>query len=168
MIFDRRLDLHDADVILDGCARQATVLDVSPVVCVSDGFGYPIALRRFDRAKVTSITIAMNKAFTAAAHKVATHRYLETQPPDICLILSTQHNGRFSVLPGGLPIYVDGEVVGSVGVSGGTSDQDISVAKAGADAFAQALADVNVVSDGFPAEFHPDLSTPEHETRAET
>ena len=83
------------------------------VLCVADNAGYPIALRRLDGGKVTSVQIAMNKAFTAAGHRKRTHNYKNALPGEEAFGIFTQHEGRFTVFVGGFPIFVDGQCVGS-------------------------------------------------------
>ena len=94
-----------------------------------------IALRRLDGGKVTSVQIAENKAFTAAAHRRKTHTFTNTYPGEEAWGIFTQHYGRFTVFVGGFPIEVDGEVVGGIGASGGNGEQDIASCEAGIAAF---------------------------------
>lgn len=78
-----------------------------------------------DGAKLTSIDIAHNKAFTAAGHRAPTDEYDERVKPGGGLY-GVQHSnaGRFMTIKGGEPVLVQGEVVGAIGVSGGTPAQD--------------------------------------------
>jgi len=86
-------------------------------------------------AKLTSIDIAMNKAFTAAGHRAPTSVYKEAVwPGGPAFGLNSSNGGRFMYVGGGVPIVVDGEVVGAVGCSTGTPGQDEEVAKAGVEA----------------------------------
>ena len=62
----KTLTLGEAHTILDAAQKKAEELGIPEVLCVADNAGYPIALRRLDGGKVTSVQIAMNKAFTAA------------------------------------------------------------------------------------------------------
>ena len=94
------------------------------VLCVADNAGYPIALRRLDGGKVTSVQIAMNKAFTAAGHRKRTDNYKNSLPGEEAFGIWTQHGGRFTVFVGGFPIMVDGQCVGGIGASGGNGEQD--------------------------------------------
>ena len=109
------------------------------MLCVADAAGYPIALRRLDGGKVTSVQIAMNKAFTAAGHRKPTHNYKNALPGEEAFGIFTQHDGRFTVFVGGFPIVVDGKVVGGIGASGGNGEQDIAVCEAGIAAFLKHL-----------------------------
>ena len=140
MISYQTLTLDEAHLILDAAQRKAEEIGVPEVLCVSDNAGYPIALRRLKDGKVTSVQIAMNKAFTAACHRKPTHMYKNAYPGEEAFGIFTQHDGRFTVFVGGFPILVDGKVVGAIGVSGGNGEQDIAVGEAGIAAFMKYLA----------------------------
>jgi uncharacterized protein GlcG (DUF336 family) len=135
MISYQTLTLEEAHLILDAAQRKAEEIGVPEVLCVSDNAGYPIALRRLKDGKVTSVQIAINKAFTAACHRKPTHMYKNAYPGEEAFGIFTQHGGRFTVFVGGFPIVVDGRVVGAIGVSGGNGEQDIAVGEAGIAAF---------------------------------
>jgi len=135
MITYQTLSLAEANLLLDAAQKKAEELGVPQVLCVADAAGYPIALRRLDGGKVTSVQIAMNKAFTAAGHRKPTHNYKNALPGEEAFGIFTQHDGRFTVFVGGFPILVDGKVVGGIGASGGNGEQDIAVCEAGIAAF---------------------------------
>ena len=131
----KTLTLEEAQLILDASQKKAQELGVPQVLCVADNAGYPIALRRLNGGKVTSVQIAMNKAFTAAGHRKPTHNYKNAVPGEEAFGIFTQHDGRFTVFVGGIPIFVDNQCVGAVGASGGNGEQDIAVCEAGIAAF---------------------------------
>ncbi len=139
MITYQTLSLAEANLMLDAAQRKAEEIGVPQVLCVADAAGYPIALRRLDGGKVTSVQIAMNKAFTAAGHRKPTHNYKNALPGEEAFGIFTQHDGRFTVFVGGFPIVVDGNVVGGIGASGGNGEQDIAVCEAGIAAFLKHL-----------------------------
>jgi uncharacterized protein GlcG (DUF336 family) len=136
----KTLTLAEANLVLDACQKKAEEIRCPEVICVSDLAGYPIALRRLDGGKMSSVQIAQNKAFTAACHRRATHLYKNAVPGEEAFGIMTQHDGRFTIFVGGFPIVVDGQVVGAIGVSGGNGEQDIAVGEAGLAAFTQYLA----------------------------
>ena len=131
MLTYKTLSLAEAELILDAAQKKAEEIGVPQVLCVADSAGYPIALRRLDGGKVTSVQIAMNKAFTAAGHRKPTHNYKNALPGEEAFGIFTQHDGRFTVFVGGFPIVVDGQVVGGIAASGGNGEQDIAVCEAG-------------------------------------
>jgi uncharacterized protein GlcG (DUF336 family) len=141
MLTLKTLTLAEANLILDAAQAESEALGIAHVLCIADNSGYPIALRRMDGGKVTSVQIAENKAFTAAAHRRKTHTFTNTYPGEEAWGIFTQHDGRFTVFVGGYPIEVDGEVVGSIGASGGNGEQDIATCEAGIRAFEAYLAE---------------------------
>src|SRR5438067_10830106 len=110
----RTLTLAEANLILDAAQARSQAIGVPHVLCVADSAGYPIALRRLNGGKVTSVQIAINKAFTAAGHRKPTHHYKNALPGEEAFGIFTQHEGRFTVFVGGFPVVVDGQVVGSI------------------------------------------------------
>ena len=135
MITVRRLDCDDAEQLIAGAAARAAEIGVPMCIAITDEAGQLMAFRRMDGGKVTSTTIAIDKAFTAAGARKATHEYgTASQPGAPAYGIASAIGGRLMVVGGGLPVTVDGEVVGGIGVSSGTPDQDRDVAQAGIDA----------------------------------
>ncbi len=101
-------------------------------IAIADEAGHLLAFERMEGGKVTSITIAIDKAFTAAGAKRATHEYgSASQPGNPAYGINSALGGRLIVVAGGLPIKVDEHVVGGIGVSSGTPDQDRDCAEHG-------------------------------------
>ncbi len=129
-----RLSLSDAKHLIDGAKKKAQEIGVPMCIAIADESGNLIAFDRMDGGKVTSITIAQDKAFTAAAARKATHEYNEAcVPGNLVFGIHTALGGRLCVVGGGLPVAVDGEVVGGIGLSSGTPQQDMQCAQAGVD-----------------------------------
>lgn len=104
-------------------------------IAIVDSSLHLLAFLRMPGAKLTSIDIAINKAFTAAGHRVPTHMYKEAVwPGGTAYGIDKSNGGRFCVIGGGVPITVEGQVVGAVGCSTGTPDQDQEVTQKGVDA----------------------------------
>jgi uncharacterized protein GlcG (DUF336 family) len=127
----RTLSLEEAQLALDAAQAKAEEIGVLEVLCVADASGYPIALRRLDGGKVTSVQIAINKAFTATGQRKPTDAYKNALPGEEAFGIFTQHEGRFTVFVGGYPIFVDGQCVGAIAASGGNGEQDEAVCAAG-------------------------------------
>lgn len=105
-----------------GCRVNAAVVD---------GGGNLVAFLRADGAFLPSIAIAQDKAYTAAGFGMATdrlYRLIEGSPALRDGILKRE---RVAAFPGGLPIHVDGLLVGAIGVSGGSEEEDLRCAEAG-------------------------------------
>lgn len=131
-----RLDAADSDLLIAGSVAYANLIAVPMCIAITDESGQLIAFRRMDGGKVTSTTIAIDKAFTAAGAKKATHEYgIASQPGAPTYGIASAIGGRLIVVGGGLPVIVNGEVVGGIGVSSGSPAQDQEVAQAGIDAF---------------------------------
>jgi uncharacterized protein GlcG (DUF336 family) len=132
MIMAPRLTLSDARLVLDGAEKRAREIGVDMDIAVVDDGGHLLAFIRMDKARVTSIDVAINKAFTAACARRATHEYAAVAGaggPAFGMHVSNQ--GRFMIVGGGLPIFVKGMIAGGVGCSSGSPEQDRDVAEAG-------------------------------------
>src|SRR3954453_24062407 len=140
-----KLELEEARHMVAAAIRKSNEIGVLETVCIADEGGYPLALERMDRARVTGPQIAWNKAFTAAGHKRSTHLF-NTPPNGPALPgneafgIQWSFEGRFAVFVGGFPIVVDGAVVGGIGLSGGNGEQDIACGLAGLAALRALLA----------------------------
>jgi uncharacterized protein GlcG (DUF336 family) len=87
----------------------------------------------------------MAKAFTAAGHERATHKFNEPPngpalPGNEAFGISHMYPGKFAIFVGGFPLEYDGQIVGAVGVSGGNGEQDKAVGAAALAAFAERVA----------------------------
>ena len=136
MLTITRLDLADARLLLEGARARADAIGVPMCIAITDESGNLVAFERMDGGKVTSSTIAIDKSYTASAAKRATHEYgAASQPGSPAYGINSAIGGRLLVVGGGVPVSVDGQVVGGIGVSSGTPAQDQDVAQAGIDHF---------------------------------
>ena len=111
--------------------KKALKIKVPVVFSVVDNGGSLLYLERMDEAFVTSVDIAINKAFTAWALKSGTNELSEVVLPGQSLYgLNLTNNSRIITFGGGFPIIINDEIVGAVGVSGGTVEEDMEIAKA--------------------------------------
>ncbi|ESP90070.1 GlcG/HbpS family heme-binding protein [Candidatus Halobonum tyrrellensis] len=130
------LRLDDAKELIDAAEAQAEEMDLRMVITVANPEGNLIAQHRMDDAWLASVEISRNKAYTAAALQTATHELAEpTEPGESLWGLQTTDEGRIVVFGGGYPLKRDGDIVGTVGVSGGEVSQDMEVASAAVDRF---------------------------------
>ena len=140
MLTIKRLEIADARMLIEGAREKADAIGVPMCIAITDEGGNLVAFERMDGGKVTSSIIAVDKAFTAAGAKKATHEYgAASQPGAPAYGIASAIGGRLMVVGGGLPVIVDGDVVGGIGVSSGTPGQDQEVAQAGIDAFLRGL-----------------------------
>jgi uncharacterized protein GlcG (DUF336 family) len=135
MLTIKRLSLEDARIVIAGARAKAEEIGVAMCIAVTDESGQLIAFERMDGGKITSTIIAQDKAYTAAGAKRTTQSYGEaSQPGKPAYGIHSAIGGRLLVVAGGIPVLVDGEVVGAVGISSGTPAQDAECAQAGIDA----------------------------------
>ncbi|PZG23499.1 GlcG/HbpS family heme-binding protein [Nonomuraea aridisoli] len=131
-----RLDLAGARRVLDAALDRAVEIGRPMNVAVVDGGGHLLAFARQDGAKLGSIDIAIRKARTAALMATTTEDLGTSAAPGGPLFGVQVTNGGLVIFGGGIPLTAaDGEIAGAIGVSAGTVEQDITVARAGADAF---------------------------------
>ena len=130
------ITLAQAQKVLDAGLQKADEIGVRHNIAVVDAGNNLTAFARQDGAWLGSIDIAHNKAYTARAFDMATEDLYEMAQPGGSLYGITASNyGQVIVFPGGIPIHDGDEVVGAVGVSGGTVEQDQQVAEAAVAAF---------------------------------
>ena len=127
----KTVDESGAEAVLAAAERKAAEEGYRVVIAVVDPSGELVALRRTPGAQVASSRVAVDKARTAAIF-VRPSRELEEQVSSGRLGALALHGAR--ALTGGIPLTVDGEVVGAIGTSGETPDEDESVSIAGAQA----------------------------------
>ena len=136
-----QLNLAGAEAVLDGAKKKAAAMGLKSNLAVVDDGGHLLAFARMDGARPASATTALTKAVSAATFRQETGPLPPKGEPDLLLSLSIQNasGGKVTPLKGGVPIVVDGQVVGAIGVGGGTGEQDAEVAKAGVRALLDAL-----------------------------
>jgi uncharacterized protein GlcG (DUF336 family) len=124
--------LELAQQLLSGVYEEASKRGVAMGAAVVDPGGALVAAQRMDGAQLVAVDLATDKAFTAVAFGAPTEAWAEsTRPGEGDWGLSTVLGGRIVVFAGGLPIVVDGEVVGGLGVSGSAAAVDRACAEAG-------------------------------------
>jgi len=125
------LTLDDARRAIAGAERKAIELKIPYNIAVVDAGGGLVAHVRMDGAWLGSVDIAIDKAWTARAFDLTTETLAQlAQPGQQGFGLNTTNGCRAVIFGGGIPIKVDGTVIGAVGASGGSVEQDILVAQA--------------------------------------
>lgn len=128
--------LADAKKIIVAAEKKAAEIGQPMNVAVADAGGNLVAHVRMDGAWLGSIDISIKKAFTARAFDVSTKDLAtQSQSGGQFFGIHASNAGRIMIFAGGIPLKRDGKVVGAIGVSGGTGEQDQAVAEAGAAAF---------------------------------
>src|SRR5215218_5922224 len=111
---------------------RAELIGALVSAAVVDQGGHLVHFQRMDKAEIAGPTLAVDKAFTAVAHRIETvDLAVLTQPGADLWGLQANGGGRYVIFGGGVPCWRDGLVVGAVGVSGGTAEEDVECARAG-------------------------------------
>ncbi|MCW2963283.1 MAG: hypothetical protein JWO17_535 [Actinomycetia bacterium] len=122
--------------VIANARREAEAIGVAMNIAVVDEGNNLVAFQRMDGAWLGSIDIAKGKAYTARAFDMPTKDLAPLCVPGQPLFgIHVSNQGRLIIFAGGIPLERGGEVVGAIGVSGGSIDQDQVVAEAGAGAF---------------------------------
>lgn len=130
------IKLADAKRIIEAAEKKAAEIGQPMNIAVADEGGNLVSHVRMDGAWLGSIDISIKKAYTSRAFDIATKDLAEhSQSGGQFFGIHASNNGKIMVFAGGIPLKKDGKVVGAIGVSGGSGEQDHSVAEAGAAAY---------------------------------
>lgn len=133
------INLAEARNIIAAAEKKAAEINQPMNIAVVDAGGNLVAHVRMDNAWLGSINISINKAFTSRAFDITTKDLGDnSQPGQQFFGIHASNDGRIMIFAGGIPLKKDGKVVGAIGVSGGSGEQDHSVAEAGAASFNKA------------------------------
>ncbi|HEX4444597.1 MAG TPA: heme-binding protein [Galbitalea sp.] len=118
--------------IVAAAMENATSIGARVSIAVVDAGGNLLSFTRMDGAEIAGPTLAVDKAYTAVSNRITTEELATLAAPGGPLFgIHSNGGGRFVIFGGGVPIFVDGEVVGGIGVSGGAVEEDIASATAG-------------------------------------
>ena len=130
------ITLADAMRIIAAAEKKAEQIGQPMNIAVVDQGGNLVAHVRMDNAWIGSVDISINKAWTARAFDISTKQLAEfSQSGDQFFGIHASNRGRVMIFAGGIPLKRGDQVMGGIGVSGGTGKQDQEVAEAGAAAF---------------------------------
>lgn len=128
--------LEDARRVIAAAEKKAAEIGQPQNIAVADAGGNLVSHVRMDGAWIGSIDISIKKAFTARAFDIATKDLAENaQSGGQFFGIHASNDGRVMIFAGGIPLQRDGKIVGAIGISGGSGEQDQAVAEAGAAAF---------------------------------
>jgi len=126
------MNLTLARKIIAAAEQKASEIGQPMNIAVVDEGGNLTAHVRMDGAWLGSIDISINKAFTSRAFDISTQDLSKnSQPGQQFYGIHVSNHGRVMIFAGGIPVKKDGKVIGAIGVSGGSGEQDQSVAEAG-------------------------------------
>jgi len=132
----KTLQLPDARRIIAAATKKAEDIKQPMNIAVVDAGGNLLAFERMEDAWLGSIDISIKKAWTSRAFNITTQDLAtHSQSGNQFFGIHASNDGKVMIFAGGIPIKQDGQVVGAIGVSGGSGDQDHEVAHAGVAAF---------------------------------
>ncbi len=131
------INLEQANALIACVLEKAKQSGVNAVAAVSDFSGNPVSVQCMDSSFIASYDIALNKAFTSVALKISTIQLKPLAQPGGSLYgIQFTNNGRIVIFGGGVPLYnKNGDIIGGLGVSGGTEAQDTALAEFGKNIF---------------------------------
>lgn len=133
MITIKSIGLTDANLVIQAGITHANKINSPSTIAVVDVGGTIVAQARMDGASLSSVALAYNKAYTSLSCRMATSEITKiAQPGGDFYGIANGLGGRAIIFPGGIPIEIEGKVVGAVGASGGNGAQDEAVARAAA------------------------------------
>ncbi len=128
--------LEDAQRVISAAQRRAEEIGQPMNIAIADAGGNLVSHVRMDGAWIGSIDISINKAYTSRAFDISTKDLAEeAQPGRQFYGIHVSNQGRIRIFAGGIPLTRNDTVVGAIGVSGGSGEQDHTVAEAGVAAF---------------------------------
>ena len=128
------MNLQLAKALIDRIEHKAGQMGVRAVIAVSDAAGRPVAIHVMDGAYLGSFDIALNKTYTSVAFRMSTAKLGGLAAPGGSLYgIQFTNQGTVVIFGGGEPLMRNGEMIGAVGVSGGTAEQDTVLGAYGRD-----------------------------------
>lgn len=123
-----KLTLDIAKKLLDKAENKAKEINVPVVIALVDDGGNLIAQHKMDDALLISVSLSLNKAYTSVATKMSTENLSELILPGKPLY-TLENIKNITAVGGGIPIIINGNIIGAIGVSGGSVEEDILIAK---------------------------------------
>lgn len=127
-----KMSLALAKALIERVEEKAKEIGLAAVIAVSDQAGRVTAVHSMDDAYIASYDIAVNKTYTAASLKMPTSELAKLAQPGQSLYgIQHTNEGKIVIFGGGEPLEVEGKIIGALGVSGGTAEQDTMLAAYG-------------------------------------
>lgn len=137
----QKLTLEMARHLIRQVEKKAAKIGVNAVVAVANDGANPVAVECMDESYIASYDIALNKAYTCAALKMPTSELKkQAQPGQPLYGIQFTNGGKIVIFGGGVPLICGGKVIGGLGVSGGTEEQDTALAEYGGNIFREMTA----------------------------
>ena len=134
------ITLEIAKVLANVVEAKAKEIGVNAVVAVSNNAARPVLVECMDNSYIASYDVALNKAYTVVALKMSTKALKPLcQPGGSLYGIENTKNGQIVIFGGGDPLEIDGKIVGGLGVSGGSEEQDSLLSAYGAEVFKEII-----------------------------
>jgi len=121
------ISLEAAQALLEQARRACAAHGFAATIAITDAGGHLRAFERADSAPFLTVDVAIDKAWTAASFGMATQQWNQYMAEPAVAPLA--HHPRLTPVGGGVPIFHEGQIVGGIGISGGTSAQDHEAAE---------------------------------------
>ena len=127
-----KMNLSKAIFLTEKIKEEAKRIGVSVDVAISNEAGRPIAIQCMDDSYIASYDVALNKSYTVVALKMSTLELKKLSQPGCSLYgIQFTNEGKVVIIGGGVPLFYKGKLIGGLGVSGGTEEQDSALAEYG-------------------------------------
>lgn len=135
-----KMTLKLAQCVMAKVEEKASEMGINVVIAVSNEGARPVAIHCMDNAFIASYDVAVNKAYTAVALRMSTTTLKGLSQPEQTLYgIQFTNQGQIIIFGGGEPILYEGKVIGGLGVSGGTEEEDTKLAAYGKSMLEEAL-----------------------------
>ncbi len=136
-----KMTLEKANALIEKVKAKASEMGVRAVVAVADQAGRPVSVQSMDGAYIASFDIALNKSFTSASLNMSTEALSHlSQPGQPLYGIQFTNDGKIVIFGGGEVLEAEGKMIGALGVSGGTAEQDTELAAYGREVFKEVIA----------------------------
>lgn len=137
---EKQMSLKTATILVEAVQKKAENLGVRVVIAVSDAAGIPVVIHCMDDSYIGSYDVAVNKTYTAVAFKMSTRKLGELAKPGEALYgIQYTNQGKVVIFGGGEPLYIEKDLVGAIGVSGGSVLEDTELATYGKAIFEEVI-----------------------------
>lgn len=137
----QKMTLELAKALMEKIEQKAKDMGMSVIIAVADQAARPVSIHCMDDAYIASFDIACNKAYTSAGLKMSTVTLGQlSQPGGPLYGIQHTNEGKIVIFGGGEPLEINGKLVGALGVSGGTAEQDTELAAYGKEIFEEVVA----------------------------
>lgn len=131
-VIPKRMTLKLATDLMNQIEQKAEEMGLAAVIAISNEAARPVAVHCMDDSYIASYDVAFNKAYTVVALKMSTMELKALSQPGASLYgIQFTNDGKIVIFGGGVPLIYNGRIIGGLGVSGGSEEQDTQLAEYG-------------------------------------